>query len=60
MRKDYNLEKRRYVVAGFIIVIVAIYLIRLFQLQVADQQYRANADSNVLLRRTTFPSRGQI
>lgn len=60
MRKDYNLEKRRYVISGFIIVIVIVYLIRLFQLQVADRQYRANADSNALLRRTTFPSRGQI
>lgn len=60
MRKDYNLEKRRYVISGFIILIAVVYIIRLFQLQVADAQYRANADNNALLRRTTFPSRGQI
>lgn len=58
MRKDYSLEKRRYVIAGFICVIVAIYLFRLFSLQVTDDRYKQNAESNAFLRRTIFPARG--
>lgn len=34
MKKDYNLEKRKYVIAGLLIVIVLIYLFRLLELQV--------------------------
>ena len=29
MRKDYNLEKRKYVIGGFIVAIVCIFLVRL-------------------------------
>ncbi len=58
MRKDYNLEKRRYVIGGFIVLIVAIYLIRLFTLQVADDKYKTFAENNAFLRKVQFPSRG--
>ena len=58
MRKDYNLEKRRYVIGGFILVIVVIYLIRLFSLQVADDKYKTFAENNAFLRKVQFPSRG--
>ena len=58
MRKDYNLEKRKYVIGGFIIVIVLIYILKLFELQVCDGRYKANADSNAFLRKTLYPSRG--
>ena len=44
MRKDYNLEKRKLVIGGFIVAIVIIYIIRLVQLQVMDSTYKANAD----------------
>ena len=60
MRKDYNLEKRKYVIGGFIVVVVVIYVIRLFNLQVADAQYRESAQNNALLYRSSYPSRGQI
>ncbi|MFG6424541.1 MAG: penicillin-binding protein 2, partial [Paramuribaculum sp.] len=60
MRKDYNLERRKYVIGGFIILIVIIYLIRLFDLQVADEKYKAYADSNAFLKKTIYPSRGTI
>ena len=60
MRKDYNLEKRKYVIGGFIVVIVAIYVFRLFNLQVADAQYKDSAQNNALLYRSSYPSRGQI
>lgn len=58
MRKDYRLEKRKYVIGGFICVIVAIYLIRLFSLQVGDDKYKESAESNAFLKRTIYPARG--
>lgn len=58
MRKDYNLEKRRYVISGFILVIAVIYLVRLFSLQVADDKYKVFAENNAFLRKVQYPSRG--
>lgn len=58
MTKDYNLARRRYVIAGFICLIVAIYLVRLFNLQVSDDTYKENAESNAFLRRVIYPARG--
>lgn len=60
MRKDYSLEKRKYVIGGFIIVIVIIYIIRLFNLQVTEDKYKESADSNAFLKRVIYPSRGLI
>lgn len=60
MRKDYNLEKRKYVISGFIVVIVLIFISRLVQLQVLDSTYKANADSNAFLEKVIYPSRGLI
>ncbi|MDE7412873.1 MAG: penicillin-binding protein 2 [Muribaculaceae bacterium] len=60
MRKDYNLEKRKYVIGGFIGIIVLIYIIRLFNLQVTNDKYKESADSNAFLRRIIYPSRGLI
>lgn len=58
MRKDYNLEKRKYVIGGFVVVIVLIYLIRLFNLQVVDSTYKDSAESNAYLRKAVYPARG--
>ena len=58
--KDYNLEKRRYVIAGVAIVIVVIYIIRLFTLQLLSDDYKKNADSNAFLKKIDYPSRGII
>lgn len=60
MTKDYTLAKRRYIIAGFICVIVAIYIFRLFSLQVGDDKYKENAESNAFLRRVIYPARGLI
>ena len=51
MRKDYNLEKRKLVIGGFIVAIVIIYIIRLIQLQVLDSTYKANADNNAFMEK---------
>lgn len=60
MRKDYNLEKRKYVIGGFIVVVVAIYLCKLFDLQILDDKYSEIAVSNARSTKVTHPSRGQI
>ncbi|MGM9871153.1 MAG: penicillin-binding protein 2 [Muribaculaceae bacterium] len=60
MRKDYNLEKRKYVICGFLLVIALIYCVRLFSLQIADSKYKQSADTNAFLRKTVYPSRGLI
>ena len=60
MRKDYNLEKRRLVIGGFVVAIVLIYIARLVQLQVLDSTYKANADSNAFMEKVLYPSRGLI
>ena len=60
MRKDYNLEKRKLVIGGFIVAIVLIYIVRLVQLQVLDSTYKAHADNNAFVERVIYPSRGLI
>ncbi|MBE6309786.1 MAG: penicillin-binding protein 2 [Bacteroidales bacterium] len=58
MRKDYKLEKRKFVIGAIIIAVVVIYVIKLFELQVSDSKYKDYADSNAFLRKTIYPSRG--
>ena len=58
--KDYNLENRRYVIGGVATVIVVVYIIRLFTLQIMSDDYRKSADSNAFLKKIEFPSRGVI
>ena len=55
--KYYN---RRYVISGIAVVIVLVYIIRLFYLQVIDQSTKDQADNNALVKQTIFPSRGLI
>ena len=58
--KDYELGKRQYVIGGVAIAIVAIYIVRLFTLQIMSDDYKRNADSNAFLKKVEFPSRGII
>lgn len=41
-------------------MVVIIYLIRLFTLQVSDDTYKQNAESNAFLKKTIYPARGLI
>jgi len=58
--KEYVLENRRYVIGGVAVLIVVIYIIRLFMLQIMSDDYKKNADSNAFLKKVEFPSRGVI
>ena len=56
----YTLENRRFVIGGAVVLLVLIFIIRLFFLQVVDSDYKAWADSNAFLKKTLIPSRGII
>ena len=60
MRKDYNLEKRKYVIGGFLLIVVAIYIFKLVDLQILNTRYKNDADSNAFFKKTIYPSRGII
>lgn len=56
----YGLENRRYVIGGAVVLLVLIFIIRLFFLQIVDNDYKAWADSNAFLKKTLNPSRGMM
>lgn len=58
--KDFDLESRKLVIGGAAIVIVTVYIIRLFTLQLLSDDYRKSADSNAFLKKVEYPSRGII
>lgn len=55
--KYYN---RRFVISGIAVVVVLVYIIRLFYLQIIDQSTKDQADNNALVKQTIYPSRGLI
>lgn len=60
MPKDYTLENRKFVIALAAVVIVVLYVMRLFVLQIMTDAYKKNADSNAFLNKIQYPSRGAI
>lgn len=58
--KDFEFEKRRMVIGGIAVVIVAVYIVRLFALQIMSDDYRKSADSNAFFKKIEYPSRGVI
>ena len=58
--KDYQLEKRKFVIGLAAVIIVFIYILRLFDLQIMTDDYKKNADSNAFLKKIQYPSRGAI
>ena len=59
-QKDYDLEYRKFVIGGVAALIVFIYIIRLFTLQITSDDYKKSADSNAFLKKIEYPSRGAI
>jgi len=60
MQHNYDLEKRRFVIGGLVVLIFLIYIIRIFELQVLDDKYKEQANNNAFLTRTIYPARGQV
>lgn len=53
--RNYNLEKRKFVIAGVAVAIVFGYILRLFTLQIMSDDYKKNADSNAFLNKVQYP-----
>ena len=58
--KDSDNNYRQYVIGAVAAVIVVVYIVRLFTLQLMSDDYKKNADSNAFLKKVEFPSRGVI
>lgn len=52
--------KRKYIIGGIATLIILVYIIRLFSLQIIDQSTKVKADKNALLRVSIYPARGLI
>ena len=59
-RDQYIYERRRYVIIAAVLCIVIIFVIRLFTLQIADNENKSRAESNAFLRKVLNPARGVI
>ena len=57
---NYTLDNRRYIISGMVILLALLFILRLFYLQVIDNEYKTWADSNAFLKKTLYPSRGMI
>ena len=55
-----NFEKRRYIIGAIACIIVLVYIVRLFFLQIVNDDYKKNADSNAFLKKIQYPARGLI
>jgi len=57
---DYSLNYRKYILGASVALIIIIYLVRLFSLQLMSDDYKVRADSNAFMRRIQYPARGAI
>ena len=57
---DYTRETRKFILGGAIIIVLLVYIVRLFTLQVLSDEYKTKADSNAFYKKTIYPSRGLI
>ena len=55
-----TLSNRKYILGFSAILIIVVYIVRLFTLQLMSDDYKQRADSNALMRRIQFPARGAI
>lgn len=55
-----SLSNRKYILGFSAVLIIAVYIIRLFTLQLMSDDYKQRADSNALMKRIQFPARGVI
>ncbi|GHT26324.1 penicillin-binding protein 2 [Bacteroidia bacterium] len=58
--KSFDSEKRKRNIIYFVSVLVLIYIIQLFKLQIMDSDYKQWADSNAFLNKKLDPSRGEM
>ena len=49
--------KRRYILTAIIVVVVVVYICRLFALQIVDKDTSEKAETNALVKQTVYPPR---
>lgn len=55
-----NFSNRKYVIGGIFILVVVIFILRLFNLQIVDDTYKQSAENNSQRQVTQYPARGLI
>lgn len=55
-----QLESRKFIVGGIFLVITFIFIIRLFNVQVINDEYKMDSSNNVLREIVQYPARGLI
>jgi len=58
--KNFDFERRKWVLAAVTVGIVAVYICRLLYLQLMSEDFRVQADSNAFYHRVQYPARGAI
>ena len=53
-------ENRRFIIQGLFVAVAAVFLLRLFFLQILDDTYKQAANNNALMKVTEYPYRGVI
>ncbi|HEY3369835.1 MAG TPA: penicillin-binding protein 2 [Prolixibacteraceae bacterium] len=53
-------SKRRFIIAGIMLGVAAIFFLRLFSIQITNKTYKQFATRNVLRKMVVFPARGYI
>jgi penicillin-binding protein 2 len=55
-----NFSNRKYIIGGIFILLVLIFIVRLFNLQIIDDTYKLSAENNSQRQVTQYPARGLI
>ena len=58
--KDHSYDNRKYILSGFVLLVLITYIIQIYNLQVSDNDYKSKADSNAFYKKTIYPARGQM
>ena len=53
-------ENRPYVIGGFFTIIILVFIIRLFSIQVLNDSFKTSSENNVIRKETDYPRRGLI
>ena len=56
--RNFDNEKRKYVLGAVVIVVLLVYVAQLFNLQILSDEYKDKADSNAFYKKMLYPARG--
>ena len=59
-RKQQDSHSRQIIIVLVVMLCALVFITRLFFLQVLNDSYKDNADSNAFLKKTIYPARGLI